>query len=68
MDGRISFYDHADYRTALAAWDEHGFDVTNIRMATHWSHLSKNFGAHLNSIAHDDFCPDPLCPYRELHE
>ena len=39
---------------------------TNIRRVTQWRDLASNFGAHLNSVGHDDFCRDSRCAFREM--
>jgi hypothetical protein len=66
--GRVSFFHHpdTDVRKALAAWDAAGLPVLNAWPAARWSDLSRLFGAHLNSVAHDDFCPEDGCRFREM--
>jgi hypothetical protein len=66
--GRFAFFLHpdTDARAALAAWDAKGLPVLNAWPARTWRDLSRVFGAHLNSVAHDDFCPEERCRFREM--
>lgn len=40
--------------------------MLNAWPARKWSGLSRLFGAHLNSVAHDDHCKDRDCRCREM--
>jgi len=66
--GRVSFHYHptVDLQAALGAWAEAGHPIHSAWPATKWGDLSSKLGAHLNSVAHDDHCSDPLCQFREM--
>lgn len=66
--GRVSFYYHfqAEPGEVLRAWSEAGLAIPSAWPVAKWSDLSRKFGAHLNSVSHDDFCPDADCRFREL--